>query len=66
MMYILKFHERDELCQMKISNKLSALKKTAREEIDGKLTFLPAGSEVVYYIYCKKNEIGVIGEIEEV
>ena len=64
-MYILRFHDRDEFEQMKISDSVNKLKEAAIYEIDGILDFIIEGEETMY-IMCKGHEIGVIGEIEQI
>lgn len=64
-MYLLKFDERNELCQMYVSKSIPVLKLKAQEEIDGKITFREDKYGLIW-IYCKGIDIGLIGEIQEI
>jgi len=65
-MYLLRFHGRDELEQMKISKDKRKLEAQALKEIDGPLQIRRGVNPDLVFIYCKEREIGVIGKIEEI
>ncbi len=65
-MYILKFHGRDELCQMYVSKTISILKMKAQEEREGKLHFVKSNENIFIYESNVDGDIGVIGPIEEI
>jgi hypothetical protein len=63
-MYLLRFHDREELSDMRISDHIETLKAFARNDIDGELQF--KGFFDIVSVNCKGQEIGIIGEVTEI
>ena len=64
-MYLLRFYERDEIFDEKISKSRTKLQEYAQKEIDGNLSFRRDKYSFTF-ISCEGDEIGVIGKIEEI
>ena len=66
-MWLLRFHGRDELCQMALSTDVEKLKKKAEEELGKKLKF-PDYTDVIFIHEMIPGkgvkEIGIIGKVE--
>lgn len=69
-MYILRFHGRDECCQMTVSTSIEMLKRQAVKEMrdagETAITFKMIGIDTTLIYDSKNNEIGVIGFITEI